>query len=54
VTDFPWLTVLIVLPLIAAVVALAVPSKPGAVLAKQVALLFSLLTLAASVAVAVQ
>ena len=53
-TDFPWLTVLIVLPLIGAVVAVALPSKPGDVLPKQVALLFSLLTLAASVAVAVQ
>lgn len=44
-TDFPWLTALIVLPLVGAVVTAVLPRVPGAALPKQVALGFSLVTL---------
>jgi NADH-quinone oxidoreductase subunit M len=45
-SDFPWLTTLIVVPLVGAVVTAALPRSPGANLPKQVALGFSLLTAA--------
>ena len=52
--DFPWLTVLWVVPLAGAVVTAFLPKARGAVLPKQVALLVSLLTLAVGIAIAVQ
>jgi NADH-quinone oxidoreductase subunit M len=53
-TDFPWLTVLVLTPLVGSVATALLPRTPGAVLPKQVALGFSLLALAVVVAVAVQ
>ena len=53
-SDFPWLTTLIVVPLIGAVVTAFLPSRPGAVLPKQVALLFTVLTFAVAVGTATQ
>jgi NADH-quinone oxidoreductase subunit M len=50
-TDFPWLTALILLPLAGAAVTALLPSPPGAALAKQVALGVSTLTFAGAVAV---
>ena len=52
--DLPWLTVLWALPLVGALVTAFVPKAPGSVLPKQVGLLFSLLTLAVGIAIAVQ
>ncbi|GAA4377699.1 NADH-quinone oxidoreductase subunit M [Nocardioides caricicola] len=52
--DFPWLTVLIAVPLVGALVTAFLPKAPGSVLPKQVALGFSLLTLAVGVAIAAQ
>ena len=52
--DFPWLTVLWVVPLVGAVVTAFLPGSRGAALPKQVALGFSVLTLLVGVAVAVQ
>ncbi|GAB2872415.1 NADH-quinone oxidoreductase subunit M [Nocardioides pacificus] len=43
--DFPWLTTMIVVPLIGAVVVAVMPRNPGAALTKFVALGFSLVTL---------
>jgi len=45
-SDLPWLTTLILVPLVGAVVVAAFPRTPGAVLPKQVAFGFSLLTVA--------
>jgi NADH-quinone oxidoreductase subunit M len=53
-SDFPWLTVLWVMPLVGALVTAFVPRAPGSVLPKQVALGFSVLTLAVGIAVAAQ
>ncbi len=53
-TDFPWLTVLVLTPLVGSAATALLPRTPGAVLPKQVALGFSLLALAVVVAVAVQ
>src|SRR6478735_8120221 len=52
--DFPWLTVLILVPLVGAAVTAFLPKAPGSVLPKQVALAFSVLTLAVGIAVAAQ
>ncbi|WP_395657117.1 NADH-quinone oxidoreductase subunit M [Nocardioides sp.] len=52
--DFPWLTVLWVVPLVGAVGTAFLPGSRGAALPKQVALGFSVLTLLVGVAVAVQ
>ena len=49
--DFPWLTVLCLVPLVGAVAVGALPRTPGDVLPKQVALVFSLLTLAVVVGI---
>lgn len=53
-SDLPWLTLLWAVPLVGAVVTPFVPKAPGSVLPKQVALGFSLLTLAVGIAVAAQ
>jgi NADH-quinone oxidoreductase subunit M len=53
-SDFPWLTVLALTPLVGAAVTACFPRTPGTVLPKQVALGFALLTLATVVAVVVQ
>ena len=53
-SDFPWLTVLALTPLVGAVVTAALPRTPGALLPKQVALAFSLVALAVVVVIAVQ
>ena len=52
--DFPWLTVLVALPLVGALAVAFLPKTPGAELPKQVALGFAALTLAVGVAIAVQ
>lgn len=52
--DFPWLTVLLFLPIAGALVTLLVPAPSGSVLPKQIALGTSLLTLAVGIAMAVQ
>ena len=52
--DFPWLTLLILVPLVGGTVAALLPAAPGATLPKQVALLASGLTLAVAIAIAVQ
>ena len=52
--NIPWLTVLWVVPLVGALVTAFAPRAPGSVLPKQVALGFSLLTLAVGVAIAAQ
>ncbi len=52
-SDFPWLTVIGVIPLVGAAVVAAVP-KPKELLAKQVALGASLVTLALAIAMATQ
>ncbi len=49
--DFPWLTALMVVPFVGSVVVVSLP-RARAVLAKQVALAFSLVTLAMTIAVA--
>ncbi|HSV38089.1 MAG TPA: NADH-quinone oxidoreductase subunit M [Nocardioidaceae bacterium] len=51
--DFPWLTTLMLLPIVGGVVVALLPRKDGSALPKQVALGVSVLTLAVSVAVAV-
>lgn len=51
-SDFPWLTILIALPLLGAVVVAALPRHLGAHLAKQVALAVSLVVLVLSLVVA--
>ena len=63
-TDFPWLTTLALLPLVGALVVMAVPAGDRAasearalrheLLAKQVALGFSLVTLALTIAIALR
>lgn len=53
-TDFPWLTVLIVVPLVGALVTAFTPRFGSAVLAKQIAVAFSLLTAAVGVVIATQ
>ena len=53
-SDFPWLTVLIVVPLVGAVLTAAVPRFGTAVLAKQVALLVSVVTLVVGILIATQ
>ncbi len=50
-TDFPWLTALIVVPALGAVVTALAPSPPGAALAKQLGLAFSGLTFLGAIAV---
>ena len=52
-TDFPWLTTLALVPLIGAVVVAALPARLE-LIAKQVALGFSLATLALTIALALQ
>src|SRR3954447_22271351 len=52
--DFPWLTVLVAVPLVGAAVVGFLPHRPGSALAKQVGLAVSLLTLAIGVAIALQ
>jgi NADH-quinone oxidoreductase subunit M len=52
--DFPWLTLLWVVPLVGAVLVAFVPKAPGSVLPKQLALGLSLLTLLVGVAIAAQ
>ncbi|HET7735669.1 MAG TPA: NADH-quinone oxidoreductase subunit M [Nocardioidaceae bacterium] len=51
--DFPWLTLLLLLPIVGGTVVALLPRKEGSPLPKQLALGFSLVTLALSVAVAV-
>ena len=51
-SDFPWLTLLILIPLVGAVVTAFLPSGPGEPLAKQVGLAFSLATVVPAVVVA--
>jgi NADH-quinone oxidoreductase subunit M len=53
-TDLPWLTLLWVVPLVGAALVAFVPSAPGSVLPKQLALGVSVLTLLVGVAVAAQ
>ena len=53
-SDFPWLTVLWVVPLVGALVTAFLPKARGEVLPKQVGLLFSVLTLVVGVAIAAQ
>jgi len=53
-SDLPWLTTLVLTPLVGAVVTALFPRVPGAKLPKQIALGFSLLTLGVVVAIAVQ
>ncbi len=50
-TDFPWLTALIVLPALGAAITAVTPSPPGAPVAKQLGLAFSALTLVGAVVV---
>lgn len=50
--DFPWLTCLILVPLVGALVTAFLPSEPGEPLAKKVGLGFALATLVPAVAVA--
>lgn len=50
-TDFPWLSVLIVLPALGAAITAVTPSPPGGAVAKQLGLGFSGLTLFAAAAV---
>jgi NADH-quinone oxidoreductase subunit M len=52
--DFPWLTVLILVPLVGALVVAFVPKAPGSALPKQLAVGISVLTLAIGVAIAAQ
>jgi NADH-quinone oxidoreductase subunit M len=52
--DFPWLTLLWVVPLVGAALVAFVPKAPGSVLPKQLALGVSLLTLLVGVAIAAQ
>jgi NADH-quinone oxidoreductase subunit M len=52
--DFPWLTLLWVVPLVGALLVAFVPKAPGSVLPKQLALGVSLLTLLVGVAIAAQ
>lgn len=52
-SSFPWLTTLLVVPLVGAAVVVLLP-KSAAALAKQVALVFSLVTLAVGIAAATQ
>ena len=52
--DFPWLTLLILVPLVGGLVTALLPAAPGAALPKQVALLTSVLTLGVAVAIAAQ
>ena len=51
--EFPWLTTLMLLPLVGGVVVALLPRKDGSALPKQVALGISVLTLVVSIAVAV-
>ena len=51
-SSFPWLTVLMAVPLLGAVVVAFLPKRPGGVLAKQAALGISVLTLVLAAAVA--
>jgi NADH-quinone oxidoreductase subunit M len=51
--DFPWLTTLILLPMLGGAVVAVMPKKDGNALPKQVALGVSLLTLALTVAIAI-
>ncbi len=53
-TDFPWLTVLVVLPLVGALVPAAVSTESNKTLPTQVSLGFSLLTLLVAVVIAVR
>jgi NADH-quinone oxidoreductase subunit M len=52
--DFPWLTALVLLPILGGAVTAALPSRPAAVLPKQVALVTSLATAALAAVVAVR
>ncbi len=52
-TDFPWLTAIGLVPLVGSVVVVLLPHG-RALLAKQVALVFALITLALTVAMALQ
>src|SRR3954463_4724985 len=52
--DFPWLTVLVAVPLVGAAVVGFLPRRPGSALAKLVGLAVSVLTLAVGVAIAAQ
>jgi NADH-quinone oxidoreductase subunit M len=51
--DLPWLTILLLLPILGSLVLLVLPARPGSALAKQVGFGFSLLTLALGVALAI-
>ena len=51
--NIPWLTILLALPILGSLVLVALPARPGSALPKQVALGFSLLTLALGVALAI-
>ena len=53
-SDFPWLTPLILVPLVGALVAAGLPQTPGGAVVKQVGLGFSLLTVAVGVGIATQ
>ena len=53
-SDFPWLTLLWVVPLVGAVLVAFLPKAPGSVLPKQLALGVSLLTLVVGIAIAAQ
>ncbi|WP_114424494.1 NADH-quinone oxidoreductase subunit M [Nocardioides houyundeii] len=52
-SELPWLTILILIPLVGACVTAFLPSGPGEPLAKQVGIGFSVLTLAVAVGVAI-
>ncbi|MCW2797839.1 NADH-quinone oxidoreductase subunit M [Nocardioides sp.] len=52
--DFPWLTLLILVPLVGSLLVAFLPKAPGSALPKQVAVAVSLLTLAIGVAIAAQ
>ena len=52
--DFPWLTLLILVPLVGSAVVALLPSAPGAALPKQLALLASGLALVVALAIAAQ
>ena len=53
-TDWPLLTILVLTPLVGGAVTALLPARPGSALAKQVALLFALLTVGVVVAIGVQ
>ena len=53
-SNFPWLTVLVAVPLVGALLVAFLPKAPGSALPKQLAVAVSVLTLAVAVAITVQ